>query len=636
MRPSLTLRSPRLHARAGARRGATVLVALLVAGSGLPSAQAFRPFAALPATAPPGPAPPAPFGLAGGAAAPRPNPHGPIALACEACHTADGWRPLRADPDFEHARDTGYDLVARHAQADCAGCHLGLQFTGLEGLGADCGTCHLDVHRGALGDACQTCHAPDDWGLVDGVEVHAQTAFPLTGAHLQVSCETCHAAGAEAAAFAPLPADCLACHADDLAATEAGLVPHVASGFPTDCQACHHTVAWSAGAFDHASASGGFALVGAHAPLDCASCHAVPGFEPRFAAAGQDDCLSCHADDAAAARIDHSGFPTTCTECHAPSAWAGATSDHVTLSGGFALVGAHLALDCAACHAPDLTPLFAPASQDDCLACHADDADAAQPDHGAFPETCATCHTTSAWAGATVDHAALSGGFELVGAHAVADCASCHSEPGGGLPWTPASQADCVACHQTDYASTAGGPVDHVATGFPTTCTECHTTSAWAGATFEHAAASGGFELVGAHVAAACASCHSGAGGEVPWAPASQADCVACHADDASAAQPDHTGFPTTCAECHGADQWAGATVDHPAFPIFSGRHAGEWDTCQTCHVQPSDFRVFSCVTCHEHNRADMDEEHDEVGGYVYESTACYSCHPDGEDATLR
>jgi hypothetical protein len=27
-----------------------------------------------------------------------------------------------------------------------------------------------------------------------------------------------------------------------------------------------------------------------------------------------------------------------------------------------------------------------------------------------------------------------------------------------------------------------------------------------------------------------------------------------------------------------------------------------------------------------------MDNEHDEVSGYVYESNACYSCHPDGED----
>ena len=72
--------------------------------------------------------------------------------------------------------------------------------------------------------------------------------------------------------------------------------------------------------------------------------------------------------------------------------------------------------------------------------------------------------------------------------------------------------------------------------------------------------------------------------------------------------------------------------MDHPQFPIFSGRHAGEWDTCQTCHTQPASFEVFTCLTCHEHRRSEMDDEHDEVRGYVYESTACYSCHPDGED----
>ena len=47
---------------------------------------------------------------------------------------------------------------------------------------------------------------------------------------------------------------------------------------------------------------------------------------------------------------------------------------------------------------------------------------------------------------------------------------------------------------------------------------------------------------------------------------------------------------------------------------------------------QPASFEVFTCLTCHEHRRSEMDDEHDEVRGYVYESTACYSCHPDGED----
>ena len=538
-----------LHRQPGWR--GLLFLAGLAALASTAEAQLPRPLSAFPASVTATPQTPA-----SGSRRASASPHGDIAIACDACHTSEGWRPLREAPDFEHRRDTGYGLEARHAQASCQSCHLGLRFTGLDGLGADCGSCHVDVHRAALDDACQSCHEPTDWALVDGVEVHAQTVFPLTGAHLQVSCESCHTAGRDAAAFSQLPADCLGCHQDALASTENSLVPHVASGFPADCETCHHTTAWSAGPFDHASVSGGFTLVGAHDGLACGSCHAIgPDFTTLFDAASPNECLSCHQSDQANARIDHDGFPTDCTQCHTVQTWQGATADHVTLSGGFALVGAHMALDCSSCHLADLTPL-----------------------------------------------------------------------------WTPASQTDCIACHQDDYQATANSLVDHVAGGFPTTCTECHGVDQWSGATFDHGSASGGFSLVGAHETLACASCHSEAGGGVPWTPASPDDCASCHKPDADAATPDHTGFPTTCTDCHTTGQWQGATIEHPQFPIFSGDHRGEWDSCQTCHVQPGDFRVFSCLTCHEHGQSEMDDEHDDVGGYVYESTACYSCHPDGED----
>src|SRR5690606_15999160 len=107
-------------------------------------------------------------------------------------------------------------------------------------------------------------------------------------------------------------------------------------------------------------------------------------------------------------------------------------------------------------------------------------------------------------------------------------------------------------------------------------------------------------------------------------------DCYACHADDYQQA---HAGFPTTCLDCHEPNTWDGAQFEHDQyFPIYSGKHEGEWSSCQTCHIQPGNFSVFSCITCHEHNREDMDDAHEDVGGYVYDSQACFSCHPDGED----
>ena len=636
------------------------------------------------------------------------NPHGDLAIACEACHTATAWTPLRDEIDFDHDRQTAFPLAGRHRQADCASCHLDLRFDAPEAAPSDCATCHLDVHRGMLGGDCQTCHGTTDFGLVNGQQIHARTAFPLTGSHLQVSCESCHAGGAGGAlgpALGALPTDCMACHADDYAATAATAVDHAAAGFPTDCETCHTTVAFAGQPFDHPTAARGFALVGAHEALPCSACH-TSGLEPLFQPASQDDCLTCHAADAAAAPVDHTGFPTTCTQCHTVNAWEGATGDHLVLSGGFPLRGAHTALDCQTCHTGVGTGggfalPWTPAGPDDCQSCHADDAAAAQPNHAAFPSTCTTCHTDAAWQGATLDHVQVSGGFALVGAHAPLACATCHVNPDFSLPWSPANQDDCLACHADDAAAATPS---HDA--FPTTCTTCHTVNAWQGATIDHPTVSGGFTLLGAHAAIACQTCHANPDYSLPWSPASQDDCLACHADDAAGATPPHTAFPTTCASCHTVNTWSGATIDHaqvsggfalvgahaplacttchvnpdfslpwspadqndciachtddyqdehagsgfpttcldchtvntwggatvnhPQFPIYSGRHAGEWASCQTCHVQPGDFGVFSCVTCHEHRQSEMDDEHDEVPGYVYESTACYTCHPDG------
>jgi len=112
-------------------------------------------------------------------------------------------------------------------------------------------------------------------------------------------------------------------------------------------------------------------------------------------------------------------------------------------------------------------------------------------------------------------------------------------------------------------------------------------------------------------------------------------DCIACHESDYNNADPNHAAamFPTDCTLCHTTVGWEPSTFDHDGlyFPIYSGRHRGEWDTCQDCHIG-GNFQTFECIDCHEHNQADTDDEHDEVNGYVYESQACFSCHPDGRE----
>jgi hypothetical protein len=293
--------------------------------------------------------------------------------------------------------------------------------------------------------------------------------------------------------------------------------------------------------------------------------------------------------------------------------WEGATNiEHDTF---FPLLGAHAVLDCQQCHSEGFegTPT-------DCFACHQEDyAATTDPDHEAsgFSTECEDCHGESTWEGAVIDHDAF---FPLTGAHAPLDCQECHA---GGFVGTP---SDCYACHREDYEGT--DDPDHVAAGFPTECEACHDTSDWEGATFDHATF---FPLTGAHRTLDCESCHA------EGFPGTPTECVGCHLGDYNQTDdPDHqaAGFPTSCEDCHNTSDWEDAEFDHDQlfFPIFSGEHEGEWDSCQDCHVAPSDFGVFECIFCHAHPQGEMAEEHEDVSGYQYESMACYACHPDGED----
>jgi hypothetical protein len=83
---------------------------------------------------------------------------------------------------------------------------------------------------------------------------------------------------------------------------------------------------------------------------------------------------------------------------------------------------------------------------------------------------------------------------------------------------------------------------------------------------------------------------------------------------------------------CHTTNGWSPSTFNHDQqyFPIFSGKHRNKWANCSICHTNPNNFAVFSCITCHEHNKTKMDNEHRNVSGYVYNSQACYNCHPNG------
>jgi hypothetical protein len=221
--------------------------------------------------------------------------------------------------------------------------------------------------------------------------------------------------------------------------------------------------------------------------------------------------------------------------------------------------------------------------------------------------------------------------FPLIGVHATVDCAACH-RPDAPFEYTSTS-IDCLYCHVADYEQTT--EPDHIRVGFPTECELCHTPVGWqparldGGAGFDHDSF---FILSGAHRTLDCSACHRDGFGNTPT------DCYSCHRDDYNSTRdPNHaaSGFPTDCELCHNTNSWDDAEfIDHDAlfFPIFSGKHRGEWDQCSDCHTVSSNFSLFECINCHEHRREEMDDKHEDEPGYVYQSTACLNCHPDGRE----
>ncbi len=94
------------------------------------------------------------------------DPHrGQLGRECEACHGTDTFDARRYT--HKNARSLRAFFTGRHASATCAACHKPLAGNPAESkavanyqVSTRCTTCHTDVHKGALGSACETCHKP--------------------------------------------------------------------------------------------------------------------------------------------------------------------------------------------------------------------------------------------------------------------------------------------------------------------------------------------------------------------------------------------------------------------------------------------------------------------------------------------
>ncbi|MBI5608022.1 MAG: cytochrome c3 family protein [Deltaproteobacteria bacterium] len=472
--------------------------------------------------------------------------------------------------------------------------------------GQTCYGCHLHEYQNSskpphkvlqFGLKCGTCHSNTAWQPATGFD--HQEIWPLTGKHVGPACAQCHGDFS-----VTLDSACVSCHLKDY---EGAQQPnHVQQNTPKTCQNCHSTLAWKpAVGIDHDLF---YPLTGKHKGLACDACHKTPGDQPPKV------CSGCHQGNYdATSKPTHKnvGFSSDCAQCHNTFAWQPAPGFDHDLA--YPLTGKHLTTACENCHSD---PWMKPAKV--CASCHLQQYQATtSPNHATvgFPQTCETCHSTSAWQPATnVDHDKF---FPLTGKHKTAACGGCHQTPGD----KPTKV--CSGCHLPAYQGTTNP--NHSKVGFPTTCESCHSTTGWQPASgFDH---NQYYPLTNKHATAPCESCHTSPGVKPSKV------CSGCHQPDYNAAtNPNHKslGLPTTCQTCHTTAGWSPAGYPAHQFPITSGKHKL---TCNKCHTNPANFAAFSCISGGCHTASKTNSKHaGEVSGYVYSSAACVKCHPDGKE----
>ena len=513
---------------------------------------------------------------------------------CRECHnlTSFTWGNTNFNHDF-------FPLVGGHSIVNCFSCHK--QGTNFKGLSGDCYSCHNQQYiqtknpdhvQAKFSTACQDCH--NIYSFTQATFNHNTTGFPLTGAHVSVSCQTCHVSG-----YVNTSSDCYSCHNKDFAGTTDP--NHVIQGFPHNCSQCHSTTNWGGASFDHSET--GFPLTGAHAATTCQSCHSS-GYTNT-----PSDCYSCHSRDYAnTTDPNHTaqGFSHDCSQCHSTTNWGDANFNHSTT--GFALTGAHTTVTCQSCHTSGYTN-----TSSDCYSCHSKDfAGTTDPNHvtQGFPHNCSQCHSTINWSGAAFDHNTT--GFALTGTHATITCQSCHSS---GYINTP---SDCYSCHSQDYANTTDP--NHSAQGFSHDCSQCHSTTNWGDANFNHSTT--GFALLGAHASTTCQSCHT-SGYTIPPPTA----CYSCHqANYQATTNPNHTsaGLPHTCQDCHSTTSWSPSTFSHNSTGFtLTGAHVSL--DCSSCHKGTVTGLTTDCYSCHSQDYSNTTDPPHSTQGFPHDCTQCHS-----------
>ncbi len=605
-----------------------------------------------------------------------------INTECTICHSIQtlAWSPST----FDHDTQTDYPLTGAHRDSQCSECHTGT-FSGTDDA---CWSCHQQeffavgtnlypdapVHvEGVYDTDCSICHTGTitwEGGYLD----HAQTDYPLTGAHEVTECSVCHREG-----IYELPLTCEECHVPgQIAETnfETAEYDHTTHNIINVCEQCHTTTTWEQSIFDHLN----FTTSGCdqchlidfqettepdhialgYPPSDCEYCHSTTEWDPGiFEHQVSSACATCHLTDyqntTNPVHLPEEGYSDeNCEECHTSTeTWLGASFDHSLTA--FPLTGAHETTECAQCHGQGVYTL-----PQTCEECHVPgqiaetNFETAEYDHTTHNiiNVCEQCHTTTTWEQSIFDHLNFTTSgcdqchlidFQettepdhIALGYPPSDCEYCHST----TEWDPGIfehqvSSACATCHLTDYQNTTN-PVHLPEEGYSDeNCEECHTsTETWLGASFDHSLTA--FPLTGAHETTECAQCHGQGVYTLPQT------CEECHSPGQLAstnyetAEYDHTthNIINECAQCHTTGAWTESIFDHVNVSETS---------CEYCH-QPEYITSASpphnngnirdqCALCHSSGNWNIDnfphsvEQTDYQLNGLHLQVQCQNCH---------
>ena len=602
------------------------------------------------------------------------SPHGDLLkIDCSDCHSTEGWT-YAVNAAFKH-EITGFNLEGQHQFIDCRSCHSSMIFNEVK---TNCVDCHSDIHNNMLGLDCSRCHTAESWIISNVTELHQQSRFPLVGAHRSADCSDCHLSSS-LMEFRPLGIECVDCHRTDYDQTSNP--NHATANMSLDCNECHlmSSMEWSATGIDHSffPLEKGHQIYnctechtdGSYANLstDCYSCHQQnfdnsmnpphnvlgfsticedchtldPGWKPAeflehdvqyfpiYSGEHKGEweqcaechtqansftffsCTDCHEHNQSDMNEEHQGVNAysynsfSCFACH-PRGGTDEVFDHNSTS--FPLLGQHRNATCLDCHTEGLGVISV-----ECADCHTSNYnESSDPRHleAGISLECKDCHNENGWQPSSFNHS-ITANFDLTNGHALSQCSDCH------LGTTSDAVNDCFTCHDANY----NDALDHLSLNFPHDCLQCHNTTDWNDATFDHNTTD--FPLTGAHIATNCIDCHSS--GYIGLS----TNCSSCHQSNYDqTSNPNHSsmGLSVSCDDCHSTTDWEPAAFpEHNAFYSLNGAHASISTNCYLCHSGNYISTPNTCYACHTNDYNNTTDPSHIVAGFPIDCASCHS-----------